>query len=203
VWERAGRDGAARQFLRLTTDFLAADGTLVCRNRVLFLERQDRPVDHAFAADGEPPRHDLDRPVRRAAADPLPVQVGVELPAATLGPVDRLLLARMSVAIDNPDPVHLDEAAARAAGLAGVIGHGTTTVGLLFEPVRRWAGMERNVAARTTQGRPFGPGAVLSATGRVVRLRSDGRGDVATCETRLSDVDGSEIGHGTFDVVVA
>jgi hypothetical protein len=73
---------------------------------------------------------------------------------------------------------------------------------MLFEPVRRWAGMERNVAARTTQGRPFGPGAVLSATGRVVRLGSDGRGNVATCETRLSDVDGSEIGRGTFDVLV-
>jgi len=204
AWERPGRDGAARQFLRLTTDFTAPGGALVCRNRVLFMERKDGPADDAFRRDEEPPQEA--RPVSGGGVHPapaLPVQVGAELPAAAIPPVDRLMLARMSVAIENPDPIHLDDAAARAAGLPGVIGHGTSVACLLYEPVRRWAGLDRVVAGRTTQSRPFGPGTLLSATGRVVALQGNGRRELAVCETSLVDGDGTEIGRGTFDVLAS
>lgn len=202
VWERPARDGAARQFLRLTTDFTGEDGALVCRNSVLFMERKDRPPDDAFARDEEPPREPrvLATVRRRAAA--LPVRIGAELPPAAIPPVDRLMLSRMSVAIENPDPIHIDEEAARAAGLPGVIGHGTTVVGLLYEPVRRWAGIDTVVSGHTTQSRPFGPGATLTATGRVVALRAESGRQVATCETTVTDGDGV-VGRGTFDVVTS
>jgi hypothetical protein len=84
-----------------------------------------------------------------------------------------------------------------------VIGHGTSVVGLLYEPVRRWAGIDRVVAGRTSQCRPFGPGTVLTATGRVVALRTDGGRDLAVCETSLVDGDGAPVGSGTFEVAVS
>lgn len=203
VWERPGRDGATRQFLRLSTDFVARDGGLVCRNSVLFMERKDGPPDDAFVADGEPPREPGVAAAYRAGPAPLPVRIGEELPAAVIPPVDRLMLARMSVAIENPDPIHIDEQAAQSAGLPGVIGHGTTVVGLLYEPVRRWAGLTRPVSARTTQSRPFRPGDTLTATGRVVALRSESGREIATCETAVADRAGTPVGRGTFDVVAS
>jgi acyl dehydratase len=203
AWERPGRDGAARQFLRLTTDFLADDGALVCRNSVLFIERKDGPADDAFLSEGEPPREPW-VPRRHAQLLPaLPVELGSPLPEVTAPAVDRLMLARMSVAIDNPDPVHLDEEGARAAGLPGVIGHGTTVVGLLYEVVRRWAGMDRVLAGRTTQARPFGVGTVLCAGGQVAGIRGHAGRLVASCSTWLRDGDGNGIGEGTFDVAVS
>jgi acyl dehydratase len=202
VWERLGRDGSARQFLRLVTDFTGAAGDLVCRNTVLFMERKDGPADDAFRLDGEPPREPR-RSLPARPAEALPVRIGAELPAATVPSVDRLMLARMSVAIENPDPIHLDDAAARAAGLPGVIGHGTTVVGLLYEPVRRWVGLDRVVGGRTTQSRPFGLGATLTATGRLVALQAQAGRQMATCETSLVDGDGAVVGRGTFEVVVS
>jgi acyl dehydratase len=202
VWERPGRDGSARQFLRLVTDFRGAGGELVCRNTVLFMERKDGPADDVFRLDEEPPRQPRRSLPPRPTA-PLCVRIGAELPAAAIPPVDRLMLARMSVAIENPDPIHLDDDAARAAGLPGVIGHGTTVVGLLYEPVRRWAGLDRVVGGRTTQSRPFGPGVALTATGRFVALQAQTGRQMATCETSLVDGDGAVVGRGTFEVVVS
>jgi len=203
VWERPGRDGGARQFLRLTTDFTADDGRVVCRNSVLFMERKDGSADDLFLSDAEPSRATEGVAVPPRPAGALAVHIGAELPPAAIPPVDRLMLARMSVAIENPDPIHLDDDAARAAGLPGVIGHGTTVVGLLYEPVRRWAGLDRVVAGRTTQSRPFGPGTALTATGRVVALRAEAGRQMAMCETALVDDSGAVVGSGTFDVVVS
>jgi len=204
VWERSGRDGAVRQFLRLVTDFTDAAGELVCRNTVLFMERKDGPADDAFLADGEPASPPAVRRSARTWRRPAPpVELGAELPAAAIPPVDRLMLARMSVAVENPDPIHLDSDAARAAGLPGVIGHGTTVVGLLYEPVRRWAGLDRVLSGHTTQSRPFGPGTILTASGRVVATGGEAGQSTATCETSLVDGDGTMVGRGTFEVAAS
>jgi hypothetical protein len=41
AYERAGRDGKMRQFLRLRTEFRDENSALVCRSRMLFIERAD------------------------------------------------------------------------------------------------------------------------------------------------------------------
>ncbi|QIN82074.1 dehydratase [Rubrobacter tropicus] len=63
--------------------------------------------------------------------------VGDELEERTLSPVDRAQLRRYAEASGDPNPIHLSDEAAGAAGLPGVIAHGMLTVatmGLLFSP---------------------------------------------------------------------
>jgi acyl dehydratase len=63
--------------------------------------------------------------------------VGAELAERTLPPVNRDQLRRYAEASGDPNPIHLSDEAAEAAGLPGVIAHGMLTVatmGLLFSP---------------------------------------------------------------------
>ncbi|MDP8901713.1 MAG: MaoC family dehydratase N-terminal domain-containing protein [Actinomycetota bacterium] len=64
-------------------------------------------------------------------------RVGEELEERTLPPVDRDQLRLYAEASGDPNPIHLSDEAAAAAGLPGIIAHGMLTVatmGLLFSP---------------------------------------------------------------------
>jgi acyl dehydratase len=54
--------------------------------------------------------------------------------------LDALAFARMSIATDDPNPIHFDHQAAVRAGLPGVIGSGLFVMGLLDKAVRSAAG---------------------------------------------------------------
>jgi acyl dehydratase len=63
--------------------------------------------------------------------------VGAELEERALPPINRDQLRRYAEASGDPNPIHLSDEAAEAAGLSGVIAHGMLTVatmGLLFSP---------------------------------------------------------------------
>ena len=64
-------------------------------------------------------------------------KVGDELEERTPPPVNRDQLRKYAEASGDPNPIHLSDEAAAAAGLPGVIAHGMLTVatmGLLFSP---------------------------------------------------------------------
>ena len=64
-------------------------------------------------------------------------KVGDELEERTPPPIDRDQLREYAEASGDPNPIHLSDEAAAAAGLPGVIAHGMLTVatmGLLFSP---------------------------------------------------------------------
>ncbi len=64
-------------------------------------------------------------------------RVGDELEERTPPPIDRDQLRKYAEASGDPNPIHLSDEAAAAAGLPGVIAHGMLTVatmGLLFSP---------------------------------------------------------------------
>jgi acyl dehydratase len=54
--------------------------------------------------------------------------------------LDELAFARMSIATDDPNPMHFDHQAAVRAGLPGVIGSGLFIMGLLDKAARSVAG---------------------------------------------------------------
>ena len=63
--------------------------------------------------------------------------MGDELEERAPPPVDRDQLRKYAEASGDPNPIHLSDEAAEAAGLPGVIAHGMLTVatmGLLFSP---------------------------------------------------------------------
>ncbi|MBB5959711.1 acyl dehydratase [Saccharothrix tamanrassetensis] len=66
------------------------------------------------------------------------VAVGTELPELPELRITRTLLARFADASGDPNPIHLDPDAARAAGLSDVIAHGMLSMGFLGRLVTGW-----------------------------------------------------------------
>lgn len=127
------------------------------------------------------------------------VHEGQVLPGRTIGPLSRLDFARFSIATDDPNTVHIDEAVARAAGFPTVIGSGGIVAALLEQVPRKVFGLGNVLAGRGRMLAPLFPGAVLHAHGTVVRLRQDDGGSrIAECEVVLEDQDGRRIGEATF-----
>lgn len=114
----------------------------------------------------------------------------------SIEPVTRLGLCYMTAALDDPNPVHVDEPFALSRGLPSVIAHATVSYGLAGVALERWVGIEhvRRLSARFQ--RPVLPGAALTARIELDDERTaDGlwRGTVA-----VVDQDGTAVTEGWF-----
>ncbi|PRY15907.1 MaoC/PaaZ C-terminal domain-containing protein [Kineococcus rhizosphaerae] len=78
------------------------------------------------------------------------VEVGTELPVARYE-LSRADLATYAEASGDRNPIHLDEATARAVGLPDVIAHGMLTMGLAGTVVADWAGDPSRVLSYGTK----------------------------------------------------
>src|SRR2546422_7035143 len=59
------------------------------------------------------------------------VTVGDELPRLVKGPIEQIQLTRYAGASGDFNPIHQDEAFARAAGMGGVFAHGMLSMGFV------------------------------------------------------------------------
>ncbi|MBB1017651.1 acyl dehydratase [Dietzia sp. DQ11-71] len=113
---------------------------------------------------------------------------GEVLPSRTL-PISRDDLRRYAEASGDHNPIHLDDAAAQALGLPGVVAHGMLTSALAIGVVAEWAGGADRVVA--TSFRFAGPVVVpadeparLEVAGSVRKVAEDGStADVALAVT--------------------
>lgn len=113
---------------------------------------------------------------------------GDVLPSRTL-PISRDDLRRYAAASGDHNPIHLDDDAARALGLPGVVAHGMLTSALAIGVVAEWAGGADRVVA--TSFRFAGPVVVpadeparLEVAGSVRKVAEDGStADVALAVT--------------------
>lgn len=111
---------------------------------------------------------------------------GDELPARTLH-VTRADLVRYAEVSGDHNPVHLDDDAARALGLPGVVAHGMLTAALAIGAVAEWAGgservLETDLRFAAPVQVPAEGSAALELSGRV-RSVEDGRAVVALTVT--------------------
>ena len=97
------------------------------------------------------------------------VRVGEELPPLTKPPLDRVQLARYAGASGDYNPVHVDELAARAAGMPSVYAPGMLVMGLLGQLLTDWA--------RGAQVRRYG----------VKFVKIVWPGDTVICKGRVTD----------------
>lgn len=72
------------------------------------------------------------------------LEVGSSLPGRMV-PLTREHIRRYAAASGDDNPIHLDEDAARGAGLPGVIAHGMLSMGLLGSVATMWAGEAKYV----------------------------------------------------------
>jgi acyl dehydratase len=113
---------------------------------------------------------------------------GEVLPSRTL-PISRDDLRRYAEASGDHNPIHLDDDAAQALGLPGVVAHGMLTSALAIGVVADWAGGADHVVA--TSFRFAGPVVVpadaparLEVAGTVKKVADDGStADVALAVT--------------------
>ena len=68
------------------------------------------------------------------------VNVGDVLPDLVKGPIEQIQLTRYAGASGDFNPIHQDDAFAKAAGMGGVFGHGMLTMGFVGQCVTDWAG---------------------------------------------------------------
>ena len=107
-----------------------------------------------------------------------PTRHGDALPDRTCE-ITREDLRRYAEASGDHNPIHLDDEAAVALGLPGVVAHGMLTAALVIGVVAEWAGGADHV--RATSIRFAGPVVVpadaparLEVTGRVKKIADDG-----------------------------
>lgn len=68
------------------------------------------------------------------------VKVGDDLPPLVKGPIQQIQLTRYAGASGDFNPIHQDDAFAKAAGMGGVFAHGMLSMGFVAQAVTDWAG---------------------------------------------------------------
>ena len=126
------------------------------------------------------------------------IREGDSIPRRHCPPVTRMAIARCSVAIADPNLVHIDEAAARDAGLDNVIASGALLAGIMGDTVTGWAGIGSIVSCSSTLSAPLYPGTAVTVSGRVVEAGPV----VASVELEATDQDGRRLARGHYVVKV-
>ncbi|RRR99817.1 MaoC/PaaZ C-terminal domain-containing protein [Glycomyces terrestris] len=89
---------------------------------------------------------------------------------STSYPVARADLQRYADASGDHNPIHLDEAAAKAAGLPDVIAHGMYTMGLVSRAILEWLAAAGVDARMTEFSARFAKPVVVPAGGTAVEI---------------------------------
>lgn len=126
----------------------------------------------------------------------LRLDVGTDLEVDQPPVIDRMRIAYMVVAMRDPNPVHVEEAAAAEAGLPGTIAHGTFVLSYLGAAVSRLVGV---AALRTLDVKLTAPvfvGEQLQLTATVTAADGARR----TFAVQAANPSGATVARGTIEV---
>ena len=121
---------------------------------------------------------------------------GDELPPVVSPPIRRLEIAYMTVAMRDPNPVHLDDEVGRAAGLPSAIAHGTFPLACLGNVITRHAGIAALQQLEVEILGPTFPGDRLECRGVVGDVESTAHNDVVTVDLTATNDSGALIARG-------
>ncbi len=104
------------------------------------------------------------------------LRVGDELPTLVKPAIDRVQIARFAGATNDYNPMHVDETAARTAGMPSVFAQAELPMGFMSQFLSDWlkGGRLSRLAVRFVK--LVWPGDVLSCKGRVLARRRDEQG---------------------------
>jgi acyl dehydratase len=107
------------------------------------------------------------------------VEVGGEMPPLVKGPIQQIQLTRYAGASGDFNPIHQDDAFAKAAGMGGVFAHGMLSMGFVAQSVTDWTGVGtvRKIGVRFAGLVRLGD--VVTCRGKAVAKRpaKDGQGE--------------------------
>jgi acyl dehydratase len=130
------------------------------------------------------------------------VLVGAAAPPVShvLGRTD---LVRYAGASGDYNPMHTDEAAAQAAGLPSVFGHGMFSMGLLGRALTDWAGAGNLTNYKVRFTKQTWPGETLTTTVVVTAKREEDGHRLVDVDASLANQDGEVKVAGSATVLAA
>ena len=129
------------------------------------------------------------------------MEVGDMLPAVVKDPVTKVQLVRYAGASGDFNPLHTDDAAARKAGLKGVIAQGLLIMGFVGQAITRWvSGRDLKRLQVRFKGMTF-PGDTISVSATVAEKSVEGENLRILCHTEAKDQKGEIKLSGQFEVL--
>lgn len=136
-----------------------------------------------------------------SAIPPLPA-VGDHLPALRVDTIDARDIMLMALVLRDPNPIHYDASAARAAGLGDVeVNQGGSTMAYVVDLLTRWTGSATNlrgIRCRFTANVPAGQS--ITARGTITAVTHDNDGALVNCDVWVERDDGVKAITGTATV---
>jgi acyl dehydratase len=110
---------------------------------------------------------------------------------------------RFAAVNDEFIPIHMDDGAARAAGMPGAFGMGNLLASYLHALVREWMGDQGRIQRFTVQFRkPNAKGQVV-ATGTISAVTEGPEGTAIELDLQITDADGDNLAPATATVLFA
>ena len=130
------------------------------------------------------------------------IKVGDAIPALVKPPISHLQLALYAGAGADHNPIHLDEEAAKAGGLPGIIAHGMLPLGFLGQLLTLWVPQKqlRSLSARFV-AMAF-PGDVITCSGRITGKREQAGEKLVDVEIAAQNQKGENLQLGKATVVL-
>lgn len=127
------------------------------------------------------------------------IQVGDAIPALTKPAIGPVQLALFAGASGDHNPIHLDETAAKAGGLPGVIAHGMLSMAFLGQVLTGWVPQRRIRGFSTRFAAMAFPGDVITCRGTVAAKRESGGEKLVDLEITAENQKGEKtlIGQAT------
>ncbi len=124
-------------------------------------------------------------------------QKGEALPALIKEPVSRTQLVKYAGASGDYNPIHFDDAAARARGLEGVIAHGMLSMGFLGQFIENTFGAGNHKRLEVRFQGMVRLGEAITCRGVITDIAEEKDRPYAICEIEAIDSGGHVVTSGT------
>ncbi len=130
------------------------------------------------------------------------IEIGGAIPPLTKPAISHLQLALYAGAGADHNPIHVDEAAAKAGGLPGIIAHGMLPLGFLGQLLTQWVPQKqvRTLSARFV-AMAF-PGDVITCSGKIVAKREQAGEKLVELEIAAQNQKGENLQLGKATVAL-
>ncbi|MBA3903179.1 MAG: dehydratase [Rhodocyclaceae bacterium] len=130
------------------------------------------------------------------------INIGDAIPPLVKPAVSHLQLALYAGAGADHNPIHVDEEAAKAGGLPGIIAHGMLAMGFLGQLLTQWV-PQRQIRGFSARFVAMGfPGDVITCTGKVAGKREEGGEKLVDLEIAAQNQKGENIQLGKATVAL-
>ena len=134
------------------------------------------------------------------------MEVGSEMPALVKDPIRQIQLTRYAGASGDFNPIHQDDAFAKAAGMGGVFAHGMLSMGFVAQSVTDWLGVGTVQKVGVRFAGLVRLGDVITCRGKVVAKRPakhPGESNVVDLELWAENQKGEKVVTGKATAALA